>query len=148
MEKTENQNYQEKADFYHAKKMLMEERIMLIKGQIGSESDKIKVNSYKMEILDLEASLEGINNYWNHFMERLQAIEVREKTLTAECEDNFKRYYDIFTSISPANLKQHSGQIQEQYNKILPVLDKEWPQLEKNALYSLMKDLLQKMKKI
>lgn len=150
MAKTEKEGYQQKADFYQSKKILIEERISLIKGKIEdkSEEDRLKINTYKMEVIDLEASREGIVSYWDHYMERIQSIEQKEAALTRECEENFKRFYDIFTSISPANLKQHSSQIQEQYTKIIAEIDKEWAQQEKNALYSLMKDLLQRMKKI
>lgn len=147
MAKTEKQTYQEKSEYYHSKKVLIEDRISILKGKLADE-DRLKVNSYKIEILDLESSLEGITSYWNHYMERIQSIEAREAQLTNECEENFKRVYEIFTSISPANLKSYSSQIVEQYNKILPLLDKEWSQQDKNALYSLMKDLLQKMKKM
>lgn len=148
-QKTEMETYQQKADFYHAKKVLLEDRIELLKGKLADPNeDRLKVNGYKMEILDHEASLEGINSYWSHYMERILAIEQRDSVLTKEREENFKRLYDIFTSVSPANLKTYSAQIQERYNNVIAEIDKEHPDAEKNALYLLMKDLLQIMRKI
>lgn len=149
MAKSELEIYQEKFKYYQEKKDLTLDRIRLIRDKIVSNTeDVLRVNTYRIEILDLEASIEGIENYYSHYNDRIQAIQVKEKTLTKECEENFKEYYDLITSISPANLKQHSMQIQEQYNKIMSVIDKEWKGTEKNALYSLMKELLKRMKKI
>lgn len=150
MSKDEKLTYQEKSDFYHSKKTLLEERIKLLEAAIGNynDPDLLRLNAYKMEKLEAEASLEGITSYYNHYMNRLMAIDAKEKEITKECQERFKQYYDVFTSISPANLKQHSTPIQEQYAKVMEQIDKEWDQKNKNALYSLMKDLLTRMKKI
>lgn len=134
----EKNYYDEKPDYYRKRIDLLKERISLLKEKASdSSSDKLKLNTYNMEILELESELD-----------KLQATEEKEKAITIECQENFSHYYTIFTSIQMVNLKQHSYQIQESYNKILAMIDKEWPQHEKNILFVSLKDLLKKMRKI
>ena len=144
------QTFEEKERFWRNKMNLTEERISLLTQLVngGLESDALKLNAYKLEIVSLEADLEGITATWDHYTERVSQIRVIQGELTKECEENYKNYCDIFNSISPEALKQYSNQLQEQYHRMKPVLEKELGNVEKNAVYSLLKEVLIRMKKI
>lgn len=124
--------------YYSRKIELLRERISLLKERIyDSSADKLKINGYSLELLDLEPELE-----------KLLYMEKKEYDLTRECNENWNNYYNLFISIPPLQIKQSAIQIQEAYNKIFSMIDKEWPQEEKNILYAQLKDFLRKSRKI
>lgn len=130
--------YNHKPDFYPKRSRLLKERISILRDRVGDNSlDRLTLNTYSVEILDIEYELEI-----------LKEIEQKEESITKECQENFKHLYKILMTISQASLKQYSNQIQETYSRILPMMDKEWPQGEKNILYTSLKDLLKKMRLI
>ena len=141
---------EKKERYYNEKKNLITERISLLEKSVDvNNTDYLKNNSTKLEILEWEANLEGVISYWNHYTERLKHNRINAELLTKEYEQNYKTYYDILTNIPPESIKTYSVQLQEQYMKIKSLLSKEWKeQREKNAFYALMKEILIRMKKI
>jgi len=149
--KDEKLNFEEKEKYYKEKKLIIEERITLLRELIPNDSaPSLLINSYKLEVLELEASVEGIEDYWKFYTERLESIKKNEEALTLECETNYDSYKNILISITPKNLEQYHSKTQDQYNKLKSILSREneFSQSDKNVFYSLVKGLLIQMKKI
>jgi len=152
--KEEKQTFQEKEKYFKEKKELTQERINLIKVEIEKlrsvGADFLKINSLRLEALDLEASLEGIETYWNHYVERLKSLNEKEELLTKERVQNFANYCTIYFSVLSNDLKKYNAQFQKRYTDVYALLNKEL-QLDanqKNMLYAMVRDILMEMKKI
>jgi hypothetical protein len=147
--KTEKQQFEEKENYFKSKKSLIEQRIMLLQKQIDDGNlDDLQKNTIGLEILQLQSTLEGVENYWNHYADRVKSITENEIALTKECEEHYLKLRDTLISMSVEVIKKQSVQVQEQYNKIIPFFEVQLGQTEKNALYSLMKELYMRINKL
>lgn len=148
--KTQKAEFEEKEKYYKSKIDAISERIKLLEEEISNPSnDKLKLNAYKMEAIELQATIEGVTEYWEHYTSKLLGIRKEEEKQTQDCEMNHKTLIEIFKAIAPVELNSFQKQIREQYDILKQRTDFAWEeQSQKNAYYYIMKEFLFRIKKI
>ncbi len=145
----EEKTHSEKVDFYDNKIKFTENRISILKNCLGvlestRETDctrDLLANSYELEILTLEASLENLQHYWDHYTKRLKAIQEREQLITEECNKYFSDYLDRIMQIPSEKINALTPEWQNYYNRFCSLQSFE-SQEEKNDAFVLMKEFL------
>ena len=151
----EIESYEHKCAYYGKRAKLLQERcesiteiIIALKNDECSKEvilqfrKKLEVNSFDLDLLELEGKLENAKSYQKHYSERVEAIKAKDGKEIKECEERFNELAASFRSLHTSQLSNYNKEL---YYRIMSDLSQsELKQDKKLVLFSLMKQFLNK----